>query len=471
MIATRVETTDRDLVEAVRDGDDSAFEELYRRYNDRIAAYVRRMVRDPARAEDLAQDAFFSALRRMRATDAEIAFKPWIFEIARNATIDHWRRTSRAEEISVEADDQLRPSDRGRLVGSSGPDAALVNKERLDHLRGAFDELSDVHTRILVMRELEGLSYREIAEKLDLTRASVESALFRARRRLESEYADISEGRRCAAMRTVMARLAEGLTNKRDEGRLARHARRCHVCRRRARELGVEPLAPLSGIRGKAAAFLPLPFFARRGGDGLSGLLPTGAQVGSAVAERAVALVAAAAIAGAGGMALGGDSPISGSRDGANGPAAEERTPAAQPAGTGQEARERSEAAAGAAAGDESPAGESATGPADAPGFSESSSPQDEAAAGAQPGDVALPALPAVPAEDGSGSTGRDGPRLPAPPSFEPPPGPSFDVPQGAPRVEVPQATPVEVPALPEPPAVETGVDLDAVTGATGAAG
>jgi hypothetical protein len=76
-----------------------------------------------------------------------------------------------------------------------------------------------------------------------------------------------------------------------------------------------------------------------------------------------------------------------------------------------------------------------------------------------------------VPAEGGSGSTGRDGPRLPAPPSFEPPAAPSFDAPQSAPRVEVPQATPVELPAPPEPPAVETGVDLGAVTGATGAAG
>ncbi|MGH2780319.1 MAG: RNA polymerase sigma factor, partial [Thermoleophilaceae bacterium] len=241
-------------MEAVRDGDDPAFEELYRRYNDRIAAYVRRMVRDPARAEDLVQDAFFSAVRRIRATDAEIAFKPWIFEIARNATIDHWRRSSRAEEVSVEADEQLRPSDRRRLVGSAGPDSALVDKERLEHLRGALDELSTVHTRIIVMRELEGLSYREIAQRLDLSRASVESALFRARRRLESEYADISEGRRCVAMRTVMARLAEGLRDRRDEGRLARHARRCHVCRRRARELGVEPLAPLTGLRRRVAA-------------------------------------------------------------------------------------------------------------------------------------------------------------------------------------------------------------------------
>ena len=100
----------------------------------------------------------------------------------------------------MDADDGLRASDRTRLVGLDGsPDAALITKERLDHLQGAFDELSDVHTRVLVMRELEGMSYREIGQKLDLTRPAVESALFRARRRLESEYA--SSPRAAAARR------------------------------------------------------------------------------------------------------------------------------------------------------------------------------------------------------------------------------------------------------------------------------
>src|ERR687895_424664 len=209
MYATLAESADRELVEAVRAGDDSAFEELYRRYQPRIAAFLRRKVGDPARAEDIAQDAFVSALRRLRATDTEIDFKPWVFQIATNAAIDHWRRTSRAEEVSVDADEGMRQSDRARLTGSAGPDSVLVDKERFEHLRGAFDELSDMHTRILVMREFEGLSYREIAEQLDVSRGSVESTLFRARRRLESEYEDISEGRRCVAMRGVIARIGE----------------------------------------------------------------------------------------------------------------------------------------------------------------------------------------------------------------------------------------------------------------------
>ena len=194
----------------------------------------------------------------------------------------------------MDAEFGLRPSDHVRLVDALAPDRALVAKERLDHLCGAFDELSEVQSRVIVMRELEGRSYREIAEELDITRPAVESALFRARRRLESEYAQLSEGRRCAGMRTTIARLAEGVGTAADEGRLARHARRCSLCRRRARELGVEPLSTLARVRSKVAALLPLPWGFQGGGGSFAGML----------GERAAALAAIAAI-GAGGAVVG----------------------------------------------------------------------------------------------------------------------------------------------------------------------
>ena len=309
MIATAgSEATDADLVGAVRAGDDSAFEALYQRYFPRISAFVCRMLHDAAGCEDVAQDAFMSALRRMRATDSEINFKPWIYQIARNAAIDAHRRRSHAVEVSMDADDGLRASDRTRLVGlDGGPDAALVTKERLNHLQGAFDELSDVHTRVLVMRELEGMSYREIGQQLDLTRPAVESALFRARRRLESEYIELSEGRRCEAMYQTMIRMASGTHKGSEEHRLARHAKRCHDCRRRARQMGIEPLTTLGTLRQKAAALLPIPWLLRRSGDAggtITGLFSSGATT-APLAERAAALVAAAALVGAGGAALG----------------------------------------------------------------------------------------------------------------------------------------------------------------------
>jgi RNA polymerase sigma factor (sigma-70 family) len=508
MIATRAESTDRDLVEAVRAGDDCAFEELYRRYQPRIAAFVRRKVGDPARAEDIAQDVFFSALRRLRATDAEIDFKPWVFQIASNAAIDHWRRTSRAEEISVDADEGMRQSDRVRLTGAAGPDSVLVDKERFEHLRGAFDELSDMHTRILVMREFEGLSYREIAEQLDVSRGSVESTLFRARRRLESEYEDISEGRRCVAMRGVIARISEGVGGKREVGRLARHARRCHVCRRRARELGVDPLPRLSGLTSKAAAFLPLPLVLRRGGGGghgvLSGLLPAGGQVGAAVAERAAAIVAAAAIAGAGGIAIGGGEVFGGDREAERTPGAEQRktgsgteagtnrSPAEhrdlRPGGAAREPGQRGGGRGSSGSGDGARSDQAAAGAAGGPGADGSA--RGTEAPGAGTGSVGLPGIPDVSPGAGAGGPsgpGADLPRLPEAPSGpglpEAPSGPRDGLPRlpEVPRVEAPQASeppadlggdsgpsvpaappavPVKPPATPELPPVDPGAQL-----------
>ena len=175
---------DHDLVAAVRDGDDRAFEQLYTRYHSRIAAYVRGMVKDHGRAEDVTQEVFFSALRRMRETERPIAFKPWVYEIARNACIDLFRRTSRAEELSYDQEGGLAGDDYSRLVSQGPtPDAAVDAKQQLDHLRGAFGGLSETHHQILVLRELEGLSYREIGERLGMSRPAVESTLFRARRR------------------------------------------------------------------------------------------------------------------------------------------------------------------------------------------------------------------------------------------------------------------------------------------------
>src|SRR5215813_4979362 len=108
---------DSELVAAVRRGEDRAFEVLYHRYHRRIHAYVLGMVKDHGRAEDVTQEVFVSALRRMRATERPIAFKPWIYEIAKNACIDAFRRSKRAEEVSWDAEDALAPGDHARLAG------------------------------------------------------------------------------------------------------------------------------------------------------------------------------------------------------------------------------------------------------------------------------------------------------------------------------------------------------------------
>jgi len=259
-------TDDLDLVAAVRAGDDRAFELLFMRYEARIAAYVRGMVRDHGRAEDVTQEVFIAALRRMRETDRPIAFKPWIYEIAKNACIDAFRRTRNQNEVSFDADDPLKPADQRRLTAPGAePDDVVDTKLALDDLCGAFGGLSPAHHQILVLREFEGLSYREIGDRLGISRAAVESTLFRARRRLGEEYEEIVSGKRCNRVRGIVDG-STGRAGLRDRRRMARHIAHCQPCRRYAVHAGIDVRAvraPETKV-AKVAALLPLPAFLRR---------------------------------------------------------------------------------------------------------------------------------------------------------------------------------------------------------------
>jgi RNA polymerase sigma factor (sigma-70 family) len=264
---SRVDVTDHDLVQAVRQGDDHAFERLYRRYHRRIAAYIFGMVRDDGRAEDLTQEVFVSALRRMRQTERPITFKPWIYEIAKNACIDAFRRSKRAEEVSFDAEEGLAPADHGKLAAAGPtPDAAVAAKQQLDDLCGAFGGLSEAHHQILVMRELEGLSYREIGERLGMSRPSVESTLFRARRRLTEEYEELVTGERCLRIQGIIAAAAgPRALGIRDQRRVGTHVSYCRPCRKQAVLAGLDPGAMARRpVRAKIAASLPLPAFLRK---------------------------------------------------------------------------------------------------------------------------------------------------------------------------------------------------------------
>ncbi len=277
-VAVRVGPTtdarsDHALVAAVRRGDDGAFETLFDRYQRRITAFAFGKVGDWARAEDVTQDVFISALRRMRETERPIAFKPWIYEIAKNACIDQFRRSRRAEEISYDADERMAPCDLGRLADTGPvPEVAAEHKQQLDDLVGAFGGLSGSHHKILVLRELEGLTYRQIGERMGLSRPSVESTLFRARRRLGEEYDDLTTGRRCERVRSTIAAIGAESLGVRDRGRVSRHLAHCQPCRRHAVSTGVAPeLFERPNVRTRVAAFLPFPFLLRHGAGNGSG--------------------------------------------------------------------------------------------------------------------------------------------------------------------------------------------------------
>src|SRR5437764_9107625 len=135
--------TEAHLVDAARDGDERAFGELYERYGRRIFAYVLGMVGDHGRAEDIAQDVFVSALRRMRSSDRAISFKPWIYEIAKNACIDEFRRNQRAREVSIE-----QGTGEYLVAATPSPDSCFEQRQNLNALHGAFGGLSERQHRV-----------------------------------------------------------------------------------------------------------------------------------------------------------------------------------------------------------------------------------------------------------------------------------------------------------------------------------
>jgi RNA polymerase sigma factor (sigma-70 family) len=172
------------LVAAVRDGDDRGFELLFERYRAPIGSYVASLVRDRGYSEDITQEVFISALRSLRTSDRPVIFKPWIYEIARNACIDRHRRNRRREEVAAGTSAQL-DADPSRLVAArAAPEIVTETRERFAELVRTLMEMPALDRRLLVMREFEGRSYREIVARSGLSVPAVESALFRARRRL-----------------------------------------------------------------------------------------------------------------------------------------------------------------------------------------------------------------------------------------------------------------------------------------------
>jgi RNA polymerase sigma factor (sigma-70 family) len=275
--------SEHELVAAVREGSDRAFEELYARYRARLSAYILRLVGDHSRAEDIAQEVFISALRKLRDSERPIIFKPWIYEIAKNACIDEHRRTRRTREVPLEPHDGGESAEAVLPIRGQTPELAVERKQSLADLSGAFHGLAENHRKIIVMREFEGRSYNEISEQLGMTRPMVESTLFRARRRLTEEYDELVSGRRCLHVQALIdgdqlrSSRALGLRERRQ---VARHLAHCQPCRRHARRAEVdESLFTAPGLARKLAGLLPIPWLSLRGGHAR----------GSAAAHRALA--------------------------------------------------------------------------------------------------------------------------------------------------------------------------------------
>ncbi|MFQ6133596.1 MAG: sigma-70 family RNA polymerase sigma factor [Armatimonadota bacterium] len=180
------------LVERAKQGDVGAFERLAARYQDRIFSYLCRMCGDPSEAEDLCQEVFVRAFVSIGRFRGAATFQSWLYRIATNMCVDALRRRRRAEGPPVSLDE---PSPGGtrelarELAGGDTPHDTAEVRELQDEVARAIQSLSEKLRPVVIMFDIQGLSYGEIAEALDCPLGTVKSRLFNARMQLRERLA------------------------------------------------------------------------------------------------------------------------------------------------------------------------------------------------------------------------------------------------------------------------------------------
>jgi RNA polymerase sigma-70 factor (ECF subfamily) len=191
------------LVDRARGGDTQAFRELFERYHRRAYLLARGVVRNPDDAFDVVQDAFIKAHRHLDKFEGTSSFYTWLYRIVMNLAIDHLRKRRRAKHVdftdaigregedSPVSEEALLP----RILGQN-PAKAMIQKEIREQIGRALDELSDNHRAVLVMRELEGLSYEEMAQVMHCSKGTIMSRLFHARRNMQKRLLEYMGGQK-----------------------------------------------------------------------------------------------------------------------------------------------------------------------------------------------------------------------------------------------------------------------------------
>jgi len=184
---------DRMLVDRFKDGDTAAFDQLVNRYWDRIYAMVNQLLRNAEDAEEVTQDAFIRAHRGLGSFRGESAFSTWLYQIATNlARNRYWYWWRRKRDKSVSFDAPIGPDNETTIAElipaeQETPEDATVTQEFVNRVAACMEMLNEKHREILILRNVQSLSYEEIAEILGISIGTVKSRIARARESLREK--------------------------------------------------------------------------------------------------------------------------------------------------------------------------------------------------------------------------------------------------------------------------------------------
>jgi RNA polymerase sigma factor (sigma-70 family) len=291
---------DAKLIAMARSGNAGAFETIVDRYQTRLLAFCRQMLRSTEDAEDVLQEVFVNAYRAMLADEREINLRPWLYRICRNRCLNHLRKPTADSQESM---------DMVPMVEAASTAEKVSNREEFRQLLADVGKLPETQRTALLLREMDAMSYEEIAAAMEASVPSVKSLLVRARISL----AEASQARRltCGEVRLELAEAAEGL--RKVSGPIRRHVRDCEECadfraQVRSNDKAMAALFPVGGLVALKGFIL-----SKLGFGGASGSASAGATggAGAAGASATAAATGAGAVSSVG-AALGGSGAAGG---------------------------------------------------------------------------------------------------------------------------------------------------------------
>lgn len=190
------DASDLSLVRRVQRGDKGAFDALVLKYQHKLVKLVMRYVRNPAEAEDIAQEAFIKAYRALPQFRGESAFYTWLYRIAintaKNAVVSRDRSPVEYDLDRSNTDESYDMQ--GRMKDSETPEGLVLTDEIRSTVNAAIDALPEDLRTAIVLRELEGLSYEEIGAAMGCPVGTVRSRIFRAREAIDRRLREVFEG-------------------------------------------------------------------------------------------------------------------------------------------------------------------------------------------------------------------------------------------------------------------------------------